>query len=494
MRSRPSFVLSIHLCLAVWSFAQVDTGIWVPTENSVHHLDRDGALVNSYPSPCTGAFLPCQYAVARDGLGNVYIGQFVTQFPGVSGSLRQFRSGAGLVKTWPSTASDVICDRNNNVWFASPSTGPSLVVSHTVVYRATPGLGFTNGSVIIHHISADLAAHPVDGIWVAAGDTVRRISSSMVEGPSLVFPTGFLEIASDRQGRLWVYNGAGGIDRVVEAANGTLSVDLSIPISNVESMHVDLCGILHVHQQGGTSSMVRITSDGIVLPAVQYGLRFKAANLGTGGEYWFLYSGSGSGLYLLSSGSGSGFAQFLEPASTQPLGGSLLQGDFSGAEWCSVTSPFEDSDGDGSPNLEEALRGTDMFRPASRPPVLSQHLASGPPHQWQIVYADPDPAHAGRSYQIACSLTAAQGFAVGLGGICPFVPIDMDALFHWSLVPSAEFANFGGLLDSQGGATATLSFPSWVPPGIPIHLAGVTFDPQIGVILATTERLTALTP
>lgn len=482
------------LGLLGWCAGQVDRGIWVPSANNVHELTRSGVLANTYPTTCTGSFTPCRFSLARDGLGNVYVGREFTLLPGVGGSMQAYRGGAGLTAQWPVPATDVVCDRQNVVWFVAPGTGPTQTVDHITVYRATAGLGMSTGSTFLPQVWGKLAVHPANGVWLAAGNTVRRISPAMVQGPVLTLGAAVNAIAADRQGRLWVSHGGGAIDRVVESPGGTLSVDVSIPFANVESLHVDLCGIIHVHVQGATSSLYRFTPDGIGLPAVHFGLRFKAAGLGTGGGYWFLLETSAAGLNVFSFTNAGPTVQFLEPTSPGPFGGSFFQGDLTGAEWCTVAPAQDDSDLDGAPNLEEALRGTDMLVPASRPPTLSRVSVSGPPSQWILTYSDPDPMHAGLVYQLACSLGVATGFPAGLGGICPIVPLDIDDVFLASLTPSAIFSGFGGILDAQGAASATLTFPAWTPPGIPLHVAGVTFSPALGAIVATTAGLSGITP
>ena len=85
-------------------------------------------------------------------------------------------------------------------------------------------------------------------------------------------------------------------------------------------------------------------------------------------------------------------------------------------------------------------RGTDMLVATSRPPMLARTMVQGPPAQWILSYSDPDPGHAGLVYQLACSLTATIGIAVGLGETCPVVPLDPDDLFFLSLAPSPIFS------------------------------------------------------
>jgi hypothetical protein len=487
-------ILAAILLLAAYRPAQVDSSIWVATQNNIHEVSRGGTLAQSYPAPCISSFFPCRFSVARDRLGNVFIGREVADFSSISGAVQVYRSGVGLVSQTSLPASDVMVDAQERVWFVRPATGLTMVVDNITVYRATPGLGFFTGSTFVQHNTGELAPHSDGGAWLAAGSTLRRISSTMVQGPVLGFPGPIEKITSDLSDRLWVWHGGLTLDRVVDIGGGTLAVDLSIPFAGIESIHVDLCGVLHVHVQSGISTMHRIAQDGSPMPPVSFGLRFRTAGLGTGGGYWFQHGATASGVQVFSITNEGTTVQYLEPASSQPLGGVFLQGDFTGARLAALHRGFYDSDGDFVLDGEEARRGSDYFLAPSRPPAVAVTLLQVSPPTWQLAYMDPDPRHANFGYQLALSRTSLSGFPVGLGGTCPLVPLDLDELFLASLSPTPLLSGFGGSLDATGSAAAGIALPLAVASGLSFQVAGVTVAPGIGAIVATSASTALVTP
>ncbi len=487
-------VLAAILLLPAFRPAQVDTSIWVATQNNIHEVSRDGTLAQTYPAPCISSFFPCRFSVARDRLGHVFIGREAPDFSSISGSVQVYRSGVGLVSQTSLPASDVMVDGQERVWFVRPATGLTMVVDNITVYRTMPGLGFFTGSTFVQHNTGELAPHSDGGVWLAAGSTLRRISSNMVQGPVLGFPGPIEKITSDLSDRLWVWHGGLTLDRVVDLGGGTLVVDLSIPFSGIESMHIDLCGVLHVHVQGGISTIHRIADDGSLMQPVSFGLRFRTAGLGTAGGYWFQHGATASGVQVFSITSEGTTVQYLEPASSQPLGGIFLQGDFTGARLAAQHRGLHDSDGDQVLDGDEARRGSDYFLAQSRPPVVGVTLVQSSPPTWQLAYADPDPRHANFGYQLALSFSSFTGFPVGLGGTCPLVPLVPDELFLASVSPTPLLSGFGGSLDAAGSALAGIALPLATPSGVGFHVAGVTFAPGIGTIVSTSTSAALVTP
>ncbi len=100
------------------------------------------------------------------------------------------------------------------------------------------------------------------------------------------------------------------------------------------------------------------------------------------------------------------------------------------------------------------------------------------------------PSHPSETYVVAMSLTTNTGLLVSPG---VFLSLDLDALFFLSF-PTPDpilFANFQGVLDSNGAATGIgINFPN-VPLGcIPLHAQVATVDSFANVALSNDLHFT----
>ncbi len=285
-------------------FAQVNRRIWVPTTTAVHEIDPNGGIVASYPQACFSAVGPCQFSVARDGLGNVFIGQIAYFAPGVSGSVRAFRSGQGQVALGSGPCVDLVVDASDTLWTLTALYSPSAMsVVGYQLSRMAPGLIGPLGSVSFTGLPK-LASHPIDGVWIASGyggnSALNRVASSMTVGPALALTQSVGPMAADRLGRLWFVDGAGTLTRVVEGAGGVLAIDFATPVGSAESVHVDPCGIVHVHRSaGGISTILRFDVNGNPLPPVSYPVAFRSAEVAPGGGYRFVFTSQQAGINLV---------------------------------------------------------------------------------------------------------------------------------------------------------------------------------------------------
>lgn len=488
---RPAAAL---IALASASLAQVDRHLWIPTDSAIHELDQAGNILASYPQSCFSVS-GCSNRVARDGMGNVYIGQLGSLAPGVAGWIKAFRSGVGETAVVHEPTQDLLCDAGNLVWrLMRRMVDPATQRTITYLVRSSPGL-VSHSYRSLGATAASIAAHSGGGVWLATADftsgpELRRVSSSMVLEPPLTLPGRILAMASDDLPRVWLADELGNLHRASDPGAGAPVLDWSIPIGgNAASLHVDLCGTVHVHVPGASSSTVlRFTADGVALPSISLP-RTMALSVGTGGGY----------AYLRQSGFNQSLVQIDAVGSTAtPLGsvlGGVIGGDLTGAAWCASASPLLDSDGDGFDNAEETRRGTDLFDAASHPPTLAWTPTGGPvPPTWSLVFSDPDPDHRGLFYQMALSASANTGFSVPANGLCPIVPIDLDGLLLASLQPSPLWSGFGGTIDAQGRGVGTLRFPPGLPSGIPLYLAGVTLSPTSGALVVTSAAVAVRTP
>lgn len=475
--------------------AQTNGKVWVAAGTNLHEFEPGGSQISVYGIGCLSVTATCAAKVARDGLGNVFVSQLGILAPGVSGSIRAFRSGSGQVAQGGGATEDLVCSPTGGLWVTErtylipPQTSPT----HYLKRMATT-LSGSLGSFPLPPGSPRLAAHPGDGIWVALSLTgsasVFRVNNAMNIGSIFTWPSSIGAIAADRNGRLWFADSTGTLSRLVESPGGILSVDWSTPIGTVESLHVDLCGVLHAHLNGGsTSSVRRYASDGTFLSAISYPVAFNTMALSTDGGYTFAYSSFATGLNLVTFDGLTTNISFVSGFTGWPTG------DWTGARWCSLVPETDDSDGDGASNREEWRRGSDVLDPQSRPPSITvSPTGSGSPVTWSLLYADSDPAHIGLRYQLALSLSAQTGFQL-TPGLCPIVPLDPDDLFQASLVaPSSVFIDFNGPITAQGQGQAFLVFPPTLPSGIPFQISGVTWSPITGVVPSTSAAVSATTP
>ena len=168
-------------------------------------------------------------------------------------------------------------------------------------------------------------------------------------------------------------------------------------------------------------------------------------------------------------------------------------GDTTGSVFARLGPPGLDSDGDGSANRLEVVRGTDPFSASSAPPVVTIAPLGGSPPAFAIAYVDAAPSHAGFGYVLGCALSATTGIAAGPYGARPTVPLDLDFLLMTSLTAGPPtFVNFGGVLTS-GWAAGMLTLPPGTPPGITVYLAGASFA-QGGACVASSNAATLTTP
>jgi len=88
-------------------------------------------------------------------------------------------------------------------------------------------------------------------------------------------------------------------------------------------------------------------------------------------------------------------------------------------------------------------------------------------------------ADAGKAYQLACSFSYTNGIRVFNGEYLDLTPDDLFFITANNRLPTI-FANFGGILDRYGEATAAVRIPAALPPGlgVPIYVSGIVIDPM----------------
>lgn len=489
------------LVFVIPATAQPDRDVWVAASNgSVYRVSRDGVVLGQYASGCAAGISPCNFSLARDGAGNVYVARYTLWAPGITGSIGVFRAPLGEVgaASGPSTA--VVTDLAGAVWSVSPVLPAGAVVS-TQFHLNRWSSGFTGvlAQALLNGTGPGLVPHPVSGVWVTQGAVVSRAGPNAAVLASVQLPGTITSSAADGRGRLWAFESATGtLHRVVESPAGALAIDWSWPVGAAESVHVDGCDVVRVHvPAAGASTVLRFTPEGQPLPAETFGVRFSTIDVGTDGSLWAQYADLPNGANLIHVGASGTTVTYLGPYAAAPFqpGGLRALGDTTGAAFAHLAAPLSDSDGDGAANGRESVLGADPFDPLRAPPALAIAAAPGSPSTWNLVYADSDPAHAGLVLQLACAFGSSGGIALGPLGTCPVIPLDPDALFALSLGAGPPvFTGFNGILGPSGTASATVQVPPGTPPGIPIHFSGVTWSPALGAVVAIADTAIRPTP
>jgi hypothetical protein len=295
---------------------------------------------------------------------------------------------------------------------------------------------------------------------------------------------------------LWAYQGATSqLVRIVENAAG-LAVDWSQPVAGVETIVVDRSNQVFVHAitPGNDSSVVRFGPDGTPFPTTVYPVRLRTIDVDTHGGFWGQHYSFTTGIGLVYQNSSGGIGATVLNSSFAFYENFTTHGDTTGSVFARLGPPGLDSDGDGSTNRVEAVRGTDPFSAASAPPVVTITAVAGSmPPAYAIAYHDPDLSHAGLGYVLGCALSATTGIAAGPFGARPTVPLDLDVVLMASLAAGPPaFVAFSGGLDPGGSAAGLLTLPPGTPPGITVFIAGATFGG--GACLASSNAATLTTP
>jgi hypothetical protein len=481
--------------------AQVNQNVWVASSNAVYEVTPAGALVGMYGAACLGAISPCQFRTARDQFGNVYVAALTYFAPGIGGSIRRFQSGGGVTTLFSGGFSGISVDAAGHLWWAALnySSSAMTVVSSTVFRGATPSAG-PDAVLSLQGTFTLLEPHPDSGVWASDGVMLHRLrpgaGGGIVSSASISLP-GLTALAADGLGRVWAHQqSTSQLIRVVENAAG-LAVDLTHSVPGLETVLVDRLNqvFAHVITPNNLSALVRFGADGTPLPTTNYPVRLRTIDVDTHGGLWGQHLAFTSGIGLLyQDAAGVIGATVLNPAAPSLYEAFTTHGDTTGSIFARLGPPGLDSDGDGSPNRVEVVRGTDPFDPSSLPPTVTITPLPGPGVAFAIGYLDADPAHSGFGYALGCALSAGVGIAAGPHGANPTVPLDLDFLLLASLTAGPPtFVNFGGPIPPSGSATGLITLPPGTPSGVTVFFAGATLTPA-GVCVASSDASSLTTP
>lgn len=483
MRQITSMLIAIAL-IGGLSFAQqpntMNDYVWAASNGAVVAFDTTGTAVTMH-NPSGN---PAGIAMAANG--HVYIARN-------AGSIYHASADGATVNTYTvgTAPYHVAIDGDSNVW-VSDSSAPNVYKmgpTGTVLLTLAPnGAGNFYASIGINSFDEVWCANNTDGnIYVYDTAGVASTFSPIDVGSSPALPYG---VAMDRSGNCWITYQDGVVYKF-DRTNGNVLFSITTGNPLPVGIAVSANGSAYVANADSSGTVNLYSSGGTLIQTTAIGATAFGVSLDGNGDVWVASSGANQ-IYKLDRFS-------LSPLGDFAVGSNFFSmGDATGYAQANVLhqSPSDDFDADTVSNTAELDAGTNPFDSMSTPSA-PRPIASGVPTEGattRINFRFAADSTLGYAAGASLNLSGPSGY-IQVPNTARTIPLEDDAFYRFAMNNFWHFQGFGGFLDGNGDAYATINIPSASGQlvGTTFYVAFVTLDNNRPLPIITISNTTRVT-